>query len=70
MLAIPQIITGTFFRRIDVVAEDVMLPALETGDLVIGHEMGAYTAATRTRFNLVPDAAFINLEDLPEGTAI
>ena len=65
-----SVLAGPTCDSIDVVAEDVMLPALETGDLVIGHEMGAYTAATRTRFNLVPDAAFINLEDLPEGTAI
>ena len=39
------------------------MPALEPGDLVIGHEMGAYTAATKTRFNLLPDARFINLAE-------
>jgi ornithine decarboxylase len=33
------------------VAEDIPLPKLQPGDLVIGHMMGAYTAATSTRFN-------------------
>lgn len=58
------VIAGPTCDSIDIVAEGLELPELEPGDLVIGHEMGAYTAATRTRFNLLPDAKFINIETL------
>ncbi|MEL6950716.1 MAG: type III PLP-dependent enzyme [Pseudomonadota bacterium] len=58
----PSILAGPTCDSIDIVAEQIALPELEPGDLVIGHEMGAYTAATRTRFNLLPDAQFISLE--------
>ncbi|MEL6198930.1 MAG: type III PLP-dependent enzyme [Pseudomonadota bacterium] len=60
----PCVIAGPTCDSIDIVAEHIALPELEPGDLVIGHEMGAYTAATRTRFNLLPDARFINAEAL------
>ena len=58
-----SVIAGPTCDSIDIVAEDIELPELEPGDLVIGHEMGAYTAATKTRFNLLPDARFVNLAD-------
>ncbi|MFT6033845.1 MAG: ornithine decarboxylase [Arenicella sp.] len=35
------------------------MPELEIGDLIVGHQMGAYTAATKTRFNSLPDAKLI-----------
>jgi ornithine decarboxylase len=54
-----SILAGPTCDSIDVVAEDVQLPELAIGDLVIGHQMGAYTAATKTRFNLLPDARFV-----------
>lgn len=57
----PSVLAGPTCDSIDVVAEGVLLPELEPGDLVIGHEMGAYTAATKTRFNSLPDAKFIDL---------
>ena len=62
-----SVIAGPTCDSIDIVAEDVALPELEPGDLVVGHEMGAYTAATKTRFNLLPDARFINLADVAAG---
>ncbi|UCC56076.1 MAG: type III PLP-dependent enzyme [Gammaproteobacteria bacterium] len=55
----PSILAGPTCDSIDVIAEDIQLPELEIGDLVIGHQMGAYTAATKTRFNLLPDARFV-----------
>jgi ornithine decarboxylase len=45
------ILSGPTCDSIDIVAEDIALPKLREGDLVIGHMMGAYTAATSTRFN-------------------
>lgn len=61
----PSILAGPTCDSIDIVAENIQLPELEPGDLIIGHEMGAYTAATKTRFNLIPDAKFVNLADSP-----
>jgi ornithine decarboxylase len=54
-----SILAGPTCDSIDVIAEDIQLPELEIGDLVIGLRMGAYTAATKTRFNSLPDAKFI-----------
>ena len=54
-----SIIAGPTCDSIDVVAENILLPNLDIGDLVIGHQMGAYTAATKTRFNSLPDAKLI-----------
>lgn len=54
-----SIIAGPTCDSIDVVAENIMLPSLDIGDLVIGHQMGAYTAATKTRFNSLPDAKLV-----------
>jgi ornithine decarboxylase len=56
-----SVLAGPTCDSIDVIADRIMLPELEPGDLVIGHEMGAYTAATKTRFNSLPDAKFIDL---------
>ncbi len=59
---LPSILAGPTCDSIDVVAENIMLPELQIGDLLIGLEMGAYTAATKTRFNLIPDAKLIVTE--------
>lgn len=56
-----SILTGPTCDSIDVIDEGIGLPDLEIGDLIIGHQMGAYTAATKTRFNLLPDASFISI---------
>ena len=58
----PSVIAGPTCDSIDIVAEGVALPELDIGDLVIGHQMGAYTAATKTRFNSLPDATFIAVD--------
>jgi ornithine decarboxylase len=54
-----SIIAGPTCDSIDVVAENIAMPELEIGDLLIGHQMGAYTAATKTRFNSIPDAKLV-----------
>lgn len=56
-----SVLAGPTCDSIDVIAEGIQLPELEAGDLVIGHEMGAYTAATRTRFNSLPHARLVDL---------
>lgn len=57
-----SILSGPTCDSIDIISEDIMLPELREGELVIGHMMGAYTAATSTRFNSLSGARII-LED-------
>lgn len=58
---IESVLTGPTCDSIDVIDEGIGLPELEIGDFIIGHQMGAYTAATKTRFNLIPDAKFVSI---------
>lgn len=48
---VPSVLAGPTCDSIDVIAENIMLPKLNNGDLVIGRMMGAYTSATATDFN-------------------
>ncbi len=54
-----SILAGPTCDSIDIIAEDVELPELQEGDLVIGHMMGAYTHATSTRFNSIEAARVV-----------
>lgn len=51
---VPAVLAGPTCDSIDVVAEDIALPELAIGDLVVGHQMGAYTLATASTFNSIP----------------
>lgn len=55
----PCILAGPTCDSIDVIAENIQLPDLKEGDLIIGHMMGAYTYATATRFNSLSGAQII-----------
>ena len=55
----PCVLAGPTCDSIDVIHEDIPLPALEIGDLVAGRMMGAYTAACATDFNFVPRARIV-----------
>jgi ornithine decarboxylase len=57
----PSIIAGPTCDSVDVIAEDVPLPELHLGDLVIGHMMGAYTAASASNFNSLPKCLIVVL---------
>lgn len=50
----PSVLAGPTCDSIDVIAEDIELPELAIGDLVIGRMMGAYTWASATEFNSIP----------------
>ena len=56
---LPSVLAGPTCDSIDVVAEDVLLPELRAGDLLVGRMMGAYTAATATDFNFFPRARIL-----------
>ncbi|MBL1433773.1 MAG: type III PLP-dependent enzyme [Gammaproteobacteria bacterium] len=60
-----SIVAGPTCDSIDVIAENIQLPELEIGDLLIGHQMGAYTAATKTRFNSIPEAKLVVNDSTP-----
>ncbi len=53
-VAVSSVLAGPTCDSIDVIEEDIQLPELEVGDLVVGCMMGAYTAATATTFNSLP----------------
>jgi len=50
---IPSVLAGPTCDSIDVVAENLLLPPLEIGDLIIGRVMGAYSSASATDFNFI-----------------
>lgn len=52
-------LAGPTCDSIDVIAEDIALPPLAIGDIVVGTMMGAYTNASATDFNLFPRAKVI-----------
>lgn len=55
----PSVLAGPTCDSIDVIAEDVPLPELPIGAMVVGHMMGAYTAATATEFNSLKKATMV-----------
>ncbi|MDH5387647.1 MAG: type III PLP-dependent enzyme [Gammaproteobacteria bacterium] len=53
------VLAGPTCDSIDVIAEQVSISPLSIGDLVVGHQMGAYTSATSTNFNLFDKAKIV-----------
>ena len=51
-----SVLAGPTCDSIDVLVEDQMLPLLESGDVLVGRQMGAYTWASATDFNFFPRA--------------
>jgi ornithine decarboxylase len=48
---LPSVLAGPTCDSIDVIDDHLDLPMLDAGDLVVGRQMGAYTAACATDFN-------------------
>jgi ornithine decarboxylase len=57
----PSVLAGPTCDSIDVIREDIPLPELKLGDLVIGRMMGAYTACSASDFNFIPRAKIVAL---------
>jgi ornithine decarboxylase len=55
----PSVLAGPTCDSIDVIDEDIMLPELNEGDLVVGRMMGAYTWASATEFNFFRKAQIV-----------
>jgi ornithine decarboxylase len=58
---LPSVLAGPTCDSIDVIAENLMLPELRAGDLVVGRSMGAYTWASATEFNFFPKATVVSV---------
>ena len=56
---LPAVLAGPTCDSIDVIAENLMLPELRAGDLVVGRAMGAYTVASASEFNFFPKATVV-----------
>ncbi|MGY0615190.1 type III PLP-dependent enzyme [Vibrio sp. FJH11] len=65
---LPSVLSGPTCDSIDVIAENVMLPKLENGDLIIGRMMGAYTSATATDFNFFKRAETVVINEFEENS--
>lgn len=63
----PSVLAGPTCDSIDVIAENIMLPKLDNGDLIIGRMMGAYTSATATDFNFFKRAQTVVLNEQQES---
>jgi len=61
----PAVLAGPTCDSIDIIGENLPLPRLQEGDLVLGHLMGAYTAATSTRFNSLNAAKIVVVDQVP-----
>ncbi|QTA82600.1 Pyridoxal-dependent decarboxylase pyridoxal binding domain-containing protein [Desulfonema limicola] len=59
-----SVLAGPTCDSIDVIAEDILLPELNIGDIVAGHMMGAYTAASATEFNSFPKTKIVTLNQV------
>ena len=62
---LPSVLAGPTCDSIDVIAENLMLPALKAGDLVVGRAMGAYTWASATEFNFFPKPTVVTVNRHP-----
>ena len=56
---LPAVLAGPTCDSIDVIAENLMLPELRAGDLLVGRAMGAYTVASASEFNFFPKATVV-----------
>jgi ornithine decarboxylase len=58
----PSVLAGPTCDSIDVIKEQVLLPKLDIGDLLVGRMMGAYTWASASEFNFFPRATVLGLD--------
>jgi ornithine decarboxylase len=62
---LPSVLAGPTCDSIDVIAENLMLPQLKAGDLLVGRAMGAYTWASASEFNFYPRATVVAVNQRP-----
>jgi ornithine decarboxylase len=62
---LPSVLAGPTCDSIDVIGENLMLPELKVGDVVVGRAMGAYTWASATDFNFFARARVVSVNQFP-----
>ena len=62
---LPSVLAGPTCDSIDVIAENLLLPKLSIGDVIIGRAMGAYTWASASEFNFFPKATVVSVNSVP-----
>ncbi|GMU68232.1 MAG: ornithine decarboxylase [Steroidobacteraceae bacterium] len=65
---LPSVLAGPTCDSIDVIAENLLLPRLKEGDLIVGRSMGAYTLASASDFNFFPRATAVAVNRSPGDT--
>lgn len=60
-----SVLAGPTCDSIDVIAENIMLPKLKPGDLIVGRNMGAYTWASASEFNFFPKPTVVSVNEVP-----
>jgi ornithine decarboxylase len=60
-----SVLAGPTCDSIDVIDDNIALPELEVGDLVVGRMMGAYTWASATDFNFFKRARVVVMNEQP-----
>nr|VFK42927.1 MAG: ornithine decarboxylase [Candidatus Kentron sp. TC]VFK57290.1 MAG: ornithine decarboxylase [Candidatus Kentron sp. TC] len=58
----PCILAGPTCDSFDIIAKNEFLPVLEVGDMVLVHNVGAYSTAHATRFNDIPAAKILMID--------
>lgn len=61
----PSVLAGPTCDSIDVIGENLQLPELKAGDLIVGRTMGAYTWASATDFNFFARARVVSANQFP-----
>lgn len=61
------VLAGPTCDSIDVIAEDIALPELQIGDLLVGRVMGAYTWASATEFNFFRRTTIVTINRSEEA---
>jgi len=59
----PSVLAGPTCDSIDVIDDNILLPELEVGDLIVGRMMGAYTWASATDFNFFKRAKVVVMNE-------
>ncbi|SIQ82272.1 ornithine decarboxylase [Aeromonas sp. RU39B] len=58
-----SVLAGPTCDSVDVIRDDILLPELDIGELVVGKVMGAYTWASASTFNFFPKANILVVDE-------
>ncbi|NRA36658.1 MAG: type III PLP-dependent enzyme [Planctomycetes bacterium] len=59
----PSVLAGPTCDSFDIIYDNIMLPELAVGDLIVSPAIGAYSSATATGFNLFPTTPIICVDE-------